>query len=213
MLSMKPPSLVRCCIALAALVTFTEFAAADEPAAAAPANAVEADAEAAGESADDAAAREDGASETPATRPSSAPAGSPSSYIWRSMSDEELAYEFERTSLGGPTALTVVGGVIAGLALPTFLMTGIGAVVCHAAPPDGSNPDCSPFDTIAAVSGISTAVFGTMTIVGVLMLDQRSQKRSGIKNELWRRQQAGASLKLGLAPVSGGSLLAIGGQF
>lgn len=136
----------------------------------------------------------------------------PSAYLYRSMSDEELAYEFERTSLGGPIAVTVIGGVISGLALPTFLFSGIGALVCHSGNVEGS-PDCTPVDAIAVVSGVSTAVFGTMTIVGVVLLDQRSQKRTDIKNELWRRQAAGVSVKVGLAPTAGGSMLAIGGRF
>src|SRR5688572_20385234 len=51
---------------------------------------------------------------------------------YRSLSDEELAYEYEHNSLGGPVALTVVGGSVSALALPTFLFSGIGALVCHA---------------------------------------------------------------------------------
>lgn len=136
----------------------------------------------------------------------------PSAYLYRSMSNEELAYEFEHTSLGGPIAVTVIGGVISGLALPTFLFSGIGALVCHSGNVEGS-PDCTPVDAVAVVSGASTAVFGTMTIVGIVLLDQRSQKRTDIKNELWRRQAAGVSVEVGLAPTAGGSMLAIGGRF
>lgn len=219
MARVKPFSMVRACVALAFLCTLTDFAAAAEspaaespaaepPAAESPVATAEADAD------DPAASAEAKSTDDVETRKSAASPGSPSGYTWRSMSDEELAYELERNSLGGPIALTVVGGVFSGLFLPTFMMSGIGAAVCHSGVgQSGTTADCTVFDAVALVSGVATAGFGTMTVVGIVMLDRRSSKRRGIKNELSRRQQEGASLKLGLTPVPGGSLLAIGGQF
>jgi hypothetical protein len=128
---------------------------------------------------------------------------------YSSLSDTELVDAYEHTSLGGPIAVTVIGGVISTLALPTFVAFGIGSLACAA----NSVADCTPVDTVTVISAASTVVFGTMTIVGVVMLNSRSQKRSAIKNEMWRRQAASASLRLGLTPVRGGSMLAIGGTF
>lgn len=141
------------------------------------------------------------------------PPMSPAAFQYRSMSNEQLAYEFERTSLGGPIALTVVGGIMSGLALPTLMISGIGAVVCHAGNGTDNLTDCTPIDAVALASGLSTAVFGTMTIVGITWLHARSQKRSDIKNELWRRQAEGPSMTLGLTPLPGGSMLTVGGRF
>jgi len=126
-----------------------------------------------------------------------------------SLSDEELAYEYQHTSLGGPVALTVVGGSVSILAVPTFLFSGIGALVCAA----NDIGDCTAIDTVAAVSGISTAVFGTMTVAGVIWLANVSHKKNELKREVWRRQAEGASLSLRLAPRPFGSMLILGGQF
>jgi len=143
--------------------------------------------------------------------PSSA-MGTPAYYRYRGMSDETLAYEYERTTLGGPVALTVVGGVVSALALPTLLVSGLGSIVCHVNVPETGN-DCTAVDVVAVASGISTAAFGAMTVVGVVLLDQRSRKRKEIKQELWRREAERSSIELGLRPLFGGSMLTLTGRF
>jgi len=173
---------------------------------AASAEAAEPDAAGPSESAAESDERAAGAAPSP-TGP-----GTPAYYRYRGMSDETLAYEYERTTLGGPIALTVVGGVISGLALPTFLVSGLGSIVCHLNVPE-TGADCTAVDVVAVASGVSTAAFGAMTVVGVVLLDQRSRKRSELKQELWRRQSERSSIELGLRPVFGGSMLTIGGRF
>jgi hypothetical protein len=140
-------------------------------------------------------------------RPSWAEGGRFSPY--GSMSDAELSYAYEHTSLTGPIAVTVVGGSISALAIPIFFGFGAGSLACAAQ----GVQDCTPFDTVTVASGVTTAIFGTMTVVGVVWLDGRVQKRSGLKDEMRRREAQSASLGLSLAPIRGGSMLAIGGTF
>jgi len=126
-----------------------------------------------------------------------------------SLSDAELSYAYEHTSLTGPIAVTVVGGSISALAIPIFFGFGAGSLVCAAQ----GVQDCTPFDTVTVASGVTTAVFGTLTVVGVVWLNGRVQERSAMKNEMWRREAQGATLRLGLTPIRGGSMLAVGGTF
>lgn len=126
------------------------------------------------------------------------------------LSDGELERRYHSISDGGPIAMVISGSILGSIALPTFLVSGAISLFCANST---SGMNCGPVEVTAAVSGVSTLVFGGMLIGGIVLLDLNGEERSDIKNELGRRGRTISSLELTLQPVAFGSGLALGGTF
>ncbi len=126
------------------------------------------------------------------------------------LSEAELERRYHSISDGGPIAMVISGAILGSIAFPTFLVSGAVSLVCANSL---SNVNCAPAEVTAAVSGVSTLVFGGIMIGGIVLLDLNGEERGDLKNELGRRGRTISSLELQLQPVAFGSGLALQGTF